>query len=138
MHLNAQSLLSSLDELILTMEKYPSDVITMTETWLAQRLQYATVPGYSPEFRHRNNLRDCGVGAYIRDSLEYKRRKYVENMEPDLEHLWIEFPSRNKYSKLLLGAVYRSEKALSFGDWLEKLLNNHLGRSYSRHRGYEY
>ena len=125
MHLNTQSLLSSLDELILTMEKYPFDVITMTETWLkdnAQRLQYATIPGYSPEFRHHNNLHG-GVGAYIRDSLEYKRRKDIENVEPDLEHPWIEFPGRNKYIKLLMGTVYCSEKILSFGDWLEKFEN---------------
>ena len=99
MHLNTQSLLSSLDELILTMEKYPFDIIAMTETWLKDNvhlLQHAMIPGYSPEFRHRNNLRGGGVEVYIRDSLEYKRRKDIENVEPDLEHLWLELPGRNK------------------------------------------
>ena len=63
------------------------------------------------------------MGAYIRDSLKYKRRKDIENVESDLEHLWMEFPGRNKHSKLLLGTVYCSEKILSFGDWLEKFEN---------------
>ena len=68
-----QSLILSLVELILTLEKYPFDVITLTETWLkdyAQHLQYATILGHYPEFGRCNNLRVGGVRAYIRDSLD--------------------------------------------------------------------
>ena len=123
MHLNTQSMLSSLDELILTVEKYPFDIVTMSETWLKdnqQLLNYVKIPGYSQEFRNRNNLRGGGVGAYIMESLKYKQRKDIKNLEHDLEHLWLEIPGRNKHSKLLLGTMYRSEKILPFKDWLEK------------------
>ena len=123
MHLNTQSVLSSLDELILTVEKCPFDIVTMSETWLKdnpQLLNYVKIPGYSQEFRNRNNLRGGGVGAYIIESLKYKRRKDIENLEPDLEHLWLEIPGRNKHSKLLLGTMYRSEKILPLKDWQEK------------------
>ena len=75
MHLNTQSMLSSLDEMILTVEKYPFDIVTMSETWLKdnpQLLDYVTIPGYSQEIRNRNNIRGSGVGAYLRESLKYK------------------------------------------------------------------
>ena len=75
MHLNTQSMLSSLDELLLTIEKYPFDIITMSETWLKdnpQLLNYVKIPGYSQEFRNRENLRGGGVGAYLKESLKYK------------------------------------------------------------------
>ena len=34
----------------------------------------------------------------------------IEAKEPELEHLWLEFPGRNKHRKLLLGTMYRSER----------------------------
>ena len=138
MHLNTQSMLSSLDELALTVEKYPFNIVTMSETWLndnPQLLNYVKIPGSSQEFRNRSNLRGGGVGAYIIESLKYTRRKDIENLEPDLEHLWLEIPERNKHSNLLLGTMYRSEKILPLKDWLEKFEAtespySHLGRSY--------
>ena len=33
MHLNAQSMVSAFDELLLTIKQYPFDVISMSETW---------------------------------------------------------------------------------------------------------
>ena len=34
---------------------------------------------------------------------------------------WIEFPVRNRHSKLLLGVVYRSQRLHSFPNWLEQM-----------------
>ncbi len=68
-------MLLSLDELLLTIEKYPFDIITMSETWLKdnpQLLNYVKIPGYSQEFRNRENLRGGAVGAYLKESLKYK------------------------------------------------------------------
>ena len=37
-----------------------------------------------------------------------------------MEHLWIEVPGRNKYSKAQIGVIYRSERVgLSPSDWLD-------------------
>jgi hypothetical protein len=36
-----------------------------------------------------------------------------------MEHLWIEIPGRNRYSKLLLGTIYRSDAILPYTTWLE-------------------
>ena len=51
------------------------------------------------------------MGAYIKETLTYKRRSEIEAKEPDLGHLWLEFPGRNKRSKLL--TMYRSERMLT-------------------------
>ena len=45
-----------------------------------------------------------GVAAYINDSLIYKRRKDIENLQPELDHLWLEFPE-NRNSILLTWCV---------------------------------
>ena len=60
MHLNTQSMVSTFDELVLTIQQYPFEVISMSETWLKDNpllLQHVTVPGYSSEFRNRNSIK---------------------------------------------------------------------------------
>ena len=34
MHINTQSMVSTFDDLLMTLRQYPFDVITMSETWL--------------------------------------------------------------------------------------------------------
>ena len=56
---NTQSMVSSFDELVLTIQQYPFDVISMSETWLKDNsllLQHVTLPGYSCEFRHCKSI----------------------------------------------------------------------------------
>ena len=60
------------------------------------------------------------MGAYIKETLTFKRRSDIEAEEPDLEHLWLEFPGGNKLSKLLLGTMCRSERMLTPAEWLER------------------
>ena len=60
------------------MKQYPFDVLTLSETWLKdnrQLLEYVSIPGYNFEFRNRENIRGGGVGAYIKESVQYIRRK---------------------------------------------------------------
>ena len=60
------------------------------------------------------------MGAYIKETLTFKRGSDIEAKEADLEHLLLEFPGRNKHSKLLLGTMYRSERMLTSAEWLER------------------
>ena len=120
MHNNTQSTVSTFDELLLTVRDYPFDVVTMSETWLKTNellLQHVTIPGYSCEFRNRESIKGGGVGAYIKESVKYKRRTDIEKKEPDLEHLWLELV-RNKNSKMLMGIMYRSNRILTPTSWL--------------------
>ena len=54
-------------------------------------------------YKNRNVCKGGGVGAYIKDSIVFKRRKDIENLQPEFEHMWLEIPGKNKTSKLLLG-----------------------------------
>ncbi|EDO28986.1 predicted protein [Nematostella vectensis] len=123
MHFNTQSMLSSFNEFQVLVSQLPMDIITMSETWLKDNsalLDYAALPGYTALFRNRENTRGGGVGAYISESIQYKRRKDIEKLQPDMEHLWIEVQGHNKHSKALIGVIYRSERVgLCPADWLD-------------------
>ena len=60
----------------------------MSETWLKNNphlLNYVTIPEYSNIFRNRDDIRGGGVGVYLRDAIDFKRRTDIENIEPELE-----------------------------------------------------
>ena len=86
----------------------------------AALLDYVTVPGYASVFWNRELIRGGGVGAYIHELIKFKRRKDIEDLQPDLEHLWIEIPGHNKHSKTLIGVMYRSTRILSNSEWFER------------------
>ncbi|XP_028409262.1 uncharacterized protein LOC114531856 [Dendronephthya gigantea] len=114
--------MSTFDEFILTINQFPFDIITLSETWLKDNpylLDYVSIPGYVNVFRNRDRIRGGGVGIYLRDHINFKRRQDIEKLQPEMEHIWLEIPGRNKNSKLLLGVVYRSEKILSRQIWLD-------------------
>ena len=79
------------------------------------------------EYRNREKMKGGGVGMYIRENIKFLRQKDLENLHPDLEHLWIEIPGRNRHSKVLIGAMYRLTRVLSTQ---ERLINveDMLGR----------
>ena len=100
------------------------DIVTLSETWLKDNpalLEYVSVPGYSADFRNRELIKGGGVRAYIHESINFKRRIDIEKRSPDLEHLWLEVPGRNRHSKVLIGIMYRSTRILSGTDWLERM-----------------
>ena len=122
MHLNTQSMMSTFNEFLLTTKTYPMDVALLSETWLRNHkelLDHVAIEGYVTEFRHREVTKGGGVGAYIKDNIPYKRRYDIENIQPSMEHLWLELPGRNKHSKLLLGVIYRSNLLITASNWLE-------------------
>ena len=124
MHLNTQSMISTFNEFLLTVSQYSFDVFTLSETWLKNNpylLEYVSIPGYSAVFRNRDAIKGGGVGAYIRESLHFKRREDIEKLQPDFEHLWLEFPGRNRHSKTLVGIFYRSTRILNTRDWFDRM-----------------
>ena len=70
MHLNTQSMVSTFNELLLTVNSYPLDIVALSETWLRdqpQLLDYVSIPGFVTKFRNREGIRGGGVGVYIRE-----------------------------------------------------------------------
>ena len=104
------------NELLLTANPYPLDIVALSETWLRdqpQLLDCISIPGFVREFRNRVCIRGGGVGVYIKENINYKRLRDIENAHPELKHLWIEVPGRKKYSRALVGVIYNSERMLS-------------------------
>ena len=86
MHLNTQAMLSTFNEFLLTMKTYPMDIALLSETWLRNQkelLDYVLIDGYQTEFRNREIARGGKVGAYIKESVPYKRRYDIEKTQPD-------------------------------------------------------
>ena len=114
-------MISTFDNLLITLKDYQFDIVTMSETWLKDNsllLQHVTIPGYSQVFRNRET-RGGGVGIYIKESIKFKWRTDIESRYSQMEHLWIEVPGRNKNSKALIGTIYRSESHMNYADWLQ-------------------
>ena len=86
-------------------------------------MDYVSIPGFETEFRNREGISGGGVGVYIKENIIYKRRRGIENAHPELEHVWIEVPGRNKCSRALVGVMYISERILGPFDWLNSLEN---------------
>jgi hypothetical protein len=61
--------------------------------------------------------------VYLNNSINFKRRCDIEQIEPELEHIWVEISGRNKNSKLLLGVMYRSNLMQDFQTWIDKSEN---------------
>ena len=100
--------------------------MSLSETWLKDNqllLNHVSIPGYIHEFRNKDGIKGGGVGAYIKESIKYKRRKDIENKHPNLEHLWIEIGGKNKNSSLLLGTIYRSRRILDTQQWFLEMEN---------------
>ena len=146
MHLNTQcNMTSTFVEFTVLINSY--NIITLSETWLKDNpllLQHVSIPGYQLCYNNRNVCKGGGVGPYIKDSIVFKRRKDIENLQPEFEHTWLEIPGKNKNSKLLLGVLYRSTRILKHQqlDWevwgpsLQHCTN--LGRHLCYERRYEY
>ena len=102
-------MVSTCDEFLITINEYPLNVISLSETRLKDNpalLDFVSVPGYSTDFRNRESIKGGGVGSYIRNDINFRRRKDIEDLQPDLEHLCVEIPGRNKHSKALVEVMY--------------------------------
>lgn len=114
-------MLSTFDELLATIKKYPFDVVAMSETWLKNNphlINYVTIPSYSILYRNRDNIHGGGIVIYTKESLKLKRRLDIEKIEPE-----IDIDGGNKHSNLLVGVLYRSNRIQAYQTWLGKTKN---------------
>lgn len=117
-------MISTFSKFLLTVNSYPLDIISLGKTWLKDNpllMEYFTFPGYTTEFHNHEAIKGGGCSTYIKENIKYKWRHDIENLFPELEHLWLEVPGRNKYSKAFVGVIYRSNLMLNATSWLESL-----------------
>ena len=104
-HYNIQSLTNVIDELRVTYENKPFDLICLSETWLKpSHLDIEiNIPGYSILRRDRIGTRSGGVAIYHADGISMFRRFDLEHN--DLEHIVVEIRIPNR-KPFLITCVY--------------------------------
>lgn len=107
-HYNVQSLLPKVD--VLQAELYGFDVIAVTESWLHPGIHTDELIFQSfnpPERKDRQTDRFGGVVLYVKENINYHRRR---DLEPrGIECIWIEIT--NKHKHVLFGVFYRPPNA---------------------------
>ena len=114
-------MVSSFDEFNVMLQEHPFDILTLSETWLkddVNLLNYVQIPGYKFSYKNRNERRGGGVGLYIKDSIEYKVRHDLNEIDESIEHLWIECKGNNCNKSYLVAALYQPSS-----DEKEKLIS---------------
>ena len=101
---------------------YNFDICTHTKTWITDSqylIDHVSIPGYNILYRNRTSRRGGGVGLYVKDHIKYKQRDEINNINNDIEHLWIEVQGKNKHSSVLIGVMYQPNvNDISRNQWL--------------------
>lgn len=120
-HVNAQSLLSSLDEVTLLLTDRHIDVLCVSETWLHANTPdgYVDIDGYKI-FRYDSG-RGGGVCLYVNSTLNPSLITLNEPRQVGVEDVWVQIQCR-KLPSLIVGCVYRHPKALiSSFDYIQEV-----------------
>ena len=118
-HLNAQSLKPKLDEFRYFFEGSNVDIVCISETWFDENNKDFVygVNGYNL-FKCDRKSYAGGVAMYIKSGIEAK--VIFKNQESrDIQYLFVEIHSDNQ--KLLIGTVYRRNRAVNLDDFYDKL-----------------
>ena len=71
------------NKFLITINEYPLDVITLSETRLEDNpalLDFVSVPDYSTVFRNQESIKGGGFGSYIRKDIIFEHREDIENL----------------------------------------------------------
>lgn len=111
-HINAQSLLSSLDEVKLLVIERNIDVLCVSESWLTSHTpdMFINFPNYKV-FRNDNG-RGAGTCIYAKSVLNPILINIDVPKQEGVEDVWIKV-QRKKFPSIIVGCMYRHPKALA-------------------------
>ena len=112
-HINAQSLITKLDEIKLLIENEDLDILCISETWLQPNIldDLISIKNYNV-FSNDNPFNSRGSGAciYVKNIFTCKKYENIEitNGEPwkGLEDVWVRIQA-SKFKSIIVGAVYK-------------------------------
>lgn len=109
-HVNAQSLLGNMDVIRLLVEERNTDVLCVSESWLAPNStdDFVKLPGY--KIFRRDGGRGGGVCIYVKDILTTNVINFNAPRQEGVEDLWVTVQCR-KLPSIIVGCVYRHPKA---------------------------
>ncbi|KAG6454220.1 hypothetical protein O3G_MSEX008573 [Manduca sexta] len=104
--LNARSLNTGSEELLLSVEINSPDILAINESWIkpGEEALAPAIPNYRFLHRARQGMRGGGVGFYIRQGITSKVHQHPISL---LEQLWLEVQLPN--ATLAVGTAYRPE-----------------------------
>lgn len=115
--LNARSLNTGNDELMVTMNIYTPEILALNETWLksVDDNSAPVIAGYKFVHKPRRNRRGGGVGFYIKDGINYRIRNHPPST---LEQMWLEVQLPG--ATMAIGTAYRPRE-VSVSDALDSI-----------------
>ena len=111
-HINAQSIVGHLDEIVLLVNERKIDILCVSETWLTPIVadKYIKIPEFDI---FRQDLKPGGgVCIYVRSDLKATRVELKIENETLVEDLWLQVQFK-KLPSIIIGTIYRHPKALS-------------------------
>ena len=109
-HVNAQSLLSSMDEIVLLMKDRDIDILCVSESWLLPNVpdDFVDIPGY--KIFRCDGGRGGGVCIYVKDVLSANVINLRVPKQEGIEDMWVTVQCR-KLPAIVIGCMYRHPKA---------------------------
>lgn len=127
MHLNCRSIGNKLNEIQLLLNDLPTDILTVTETWLTELTKDTiSIPGYSFIQKNREDDRGGGVGFFVRDGINFYEFGINAGTSSDsYESMFIRIPLL-KDTDMIVGAIYRPPGTHlgKFNDDFDHLMNS--------------
>ena len=121
-HVNIRSLNKNIRELQLLYEhtiQFKFDVIALSEVWNVQHVNTLNLSNYTLEVSCREgNVRGGGVGAYVRNDMNYVRRNFSI---AHAESLWLVVSDSNT-NVLVIGVIYRKPNT-NINEFQSSLMN---------------
>ena len=111
-HINAQSIMGHLDEIVSLINDRKIDVLCVSETWLTPIIldKYISIPNYN--IYRRDQKPGGGVCIYVRSDIKVTKIELKIEHETLVEDLWIQAQLR-KLPSIIIGTIYRHPKALT-------------------------
>ena len=129
-HVNARSIPCNFSNLTAYLEclNFVFNFIGVSETWLSDHnYDLYGLDGYNFEENHRSARSGGGVGLFIKNSIEFLRRRDLEVNNDIMESIFIEVPVCEALSsrKVIIGVVYRppGTSLKDFEDTLDSILS---------------
>ena len=103
--MNTQSMGSTFDEIQVMINENQFDISTLSETWRRNSnylLDYVKMRGYNFVYKNREQKSGGGVGAYLKEELDFKVSEDLSRLDATIEQLWLEIKRKNKNSSMSL------------------------------------
>ena len=84
------------------------DIVILWKRWLRSNkhlLDYVQIPGYKFVYKNREQKRGGGVGAYLKQEVDFKTKEDLNILNTIIEQLRLEIKGKNWKFSTLLGIV---------------------------------